>query len=73
MCHFSGLHSKCPISDSQYFLMENGQCLYFEKLMLSQSDAKINCEIKMGNTLYGYGRLFEPRSLAMNNKVEGFV
>ena len=40
-------------------------CLYYEKAKKTFEDAKANCETKFG----GNGRLFEPKTVAINKKV----
>ena len=45
--------------------MVDGFCLYYEKINKTFEDAKANCETKFG----GNGRLFEPKTVAINKKV----
>ena len=56
--------SVCPTSDPKYHIIDE-ICLYYEKTKLNYEDAKANCETKFD----GNGRLFEPRSVAINRKV----
>jgi len=56
--------SGCPTSDSRYHIVD-GICLYYEKTYKNFADAKANCETKFN----GNGRLFEPKSVAINRKV----
>ena len=56
----------CPISDSRFFIVED-KCIFLEERSMNRTDATANCAKEMAN--YGIGRLFEPKSLEMNNEV----
>jgi len=56
----------CPTSDPYYALVID-QCLYFEKIEMNYTDAKVNCANKMAR--YGKGRLYEPKSLDSSETV----
>ena len=56
----------CPTEKSEYKKI-NGRCFYFEKKTLSYNDAKENCREKL--IWSGQGKLFEPSTLAENDKI----
>ena len=56
---------QCP-SGSKYKVIE-GICIYFETQKLNFAKASANCKTKFGNG--NGGRLFEPKSLHMNQLV----
>ena len=56
----------CPTEGFQYKKID-GKCFYFEKKKLSYFDAKANCKEKL--SLYGQGKLFEPNTRAVNDKI----
>ena len=54
----------CPTENLKYKKIGR-KCFYFEKKELNYNDAKINCQEK----LYGLGKLFEPNTRAVNDKI----
>ena len=56
----------CPTEDSRYKKIDM-KCFYFEKTRLTYDAAKSNCREKL--KLYGHGKLFEPATLAENDKI----
>ena len=53
----------CPTSDPRYHIVD-GLCLYYENTRLNFDDAIQNCHTKFQAT----GRLFEPKTVAINKK-----
>ena len=55
---------QCPVEKSGYRLIE-GICYFFETTHKNYEAAKENCE----NKLNGMGKMFEPKTLAINEKI----
>ena len=55
----------CPTDEGNYLEID-GQCFYFETQNLGYPEAKANCA---KNKFSGGGRLFEPMTLAENEKI----
>ena len=57
--------SRCPTDERNYLELE-GDCFYLETRRLSFSEAQTNCA---GDKFLNGGSLFEPKTLAENDKV----
>ena len=57
----------CPVSTNSRYRLIDGFCYYFEATAMNYSTAETNCKNKFG-PLYK-GKLLEPRSVSLNNKI----
>ena len=58
---------ECPVSTNPKYRLIEGTCYYFEATKMNYETAEINCKVsKFGPNK---GRLVEPRSVSMNNKM----